>query len=64
MAKVKETITLQRMEDMVGIMFNKPMSKANVDELYSAIIQLKDEDDYLANEQHKIKSINWEDLIS
>ena len=64
MAKVKNTITLQRMEDMVGIMFNKPMSKASVDELYSAIIQLKDEDDYLANEQHKIKSINWEDLIS
>lgn len=63
MAKVKEPTALQRMEDMVVLMFNKTVAKANVNELYSAIIQLRDEDDYIANEQHKIKSINWEDLI-
>jgi hypothetical protein len=63
MAKVKEPTALQRMEDMVVIMFNKTVATANVDELYTAIIQLRDEDDYIANEQHKIKSINWEDLI-
>lgn len=63
MAKVKKPSALQRMEDMVVIMFNKTVATANVDELYTAIIQLRDEDDYIANEQHKIKSINWEDLI-
>jgi len=63
MAKVKETSALERLEDMILIMFNKTVAKANVDELYTGILQLKDEDEYIANEQHKIKSINWEDLL-
>lgn len=54
---------LERLEEMVVVMYNITLENASLQEMSEALTQIMAEDEYIAEYEARRKTINWEDLL-